>query len=229
MLFKSFTFGVGPSGVGESTMTYSVKEIFYTLQGEGAQAGRAAVFCRFAGCNLWSGIERDRITAICKFCDTDFVGTDGTSGGKYPTAEELVNVLEATWGAQKDRRFVVFTGGEPLLQLDENLVDVAHARGFEIAVETNGTVQPPAGIDWLCVSPKAGSDWIVRRGQELKLIFPQMKINPIDVEHLQFEHFWLQPMDGPDRVANTVAAINYCLNNPRWRLSLQIHKTIGIR
>lgn len=210
-------------------MTYSVKEIFLTLQGEGAQAGRPAVFCRFSGCNLWSGREEDRSTAQCRFCDTDFVGTDGTLGGKYKTAEQLADLIQTTWGEQKQHRFVVFTGGEPLLQLDTALIDALHDRGFEIAVETNGTVQPPAGIDWLCTSPKAGTEWIVRQGQELKLVFPQPGIDPADMEHLPFDEFWLQPMDGPDQAANTQAAIAYCLAHPRWRLSVQTHKLIGIR
>jgi 7-carboxy-7-deazaguanine synthase (Cx14CxxC type) len=210
-------------------VTYSVKEIFLTLQGEGAQAGRPAVFCRFAGCNLWSGREDDRSTAQCRFCDTDFVGTDGTLGGKYKTAGQLADLLETTWGSEPKHRFVVFTGGEPLLQLDDALIKAVHARGFEIAVETNGTVVPPAGIDWLCTSPKAGTEWIVRQGQELKLVFPQPGIDPADLENLPFDEFWLQPMDGPDQAANTKAAIEYCLAHPRWRLSVQTHKLIGIR
>ncbi|PLC52318.1 7-carboxy-7-deazaguanine synthase [Pollutimonas nitritireducens] len=210
-------------------MTYSVKEIFLTLQGEGGQAGRPAVFCRFSGCNLWSGREQDRSTAQCQFCDTDFIGTDGTLGGKYKTADLLADRIESVWGEQQRFRFVVFTGGEPLLQLDAPLIDAIHARGFEIAVETNGTVNPPAGIDWLCTSPKVGTDWIVRQGQELKLVFPQPGIDPAHLEDLPFDEFWLQPMDGPDQVANTQAAIEYCLAHPRWRLSIQTHKLIGIR
>lgn len=210
-------------------MTYSVKEIFLTLQGEGAQAGRPAVFCRFSGCNLWSGREQDRGTAQCQFCDTDFVGTDGTLGGKYKTAAQLADLLQAAWGGQERHRFVVFTGGEPLLQLDEALIAAVHERGFEIAVETNGTVLPPAGIDWLCTSPKAGTEWIVRQGQELKLVFPQAGMDLAEFEDLPFDEFWLQPMDGPDQAANTRAAIAYCLAHPRWRLSIQTHKLIGIR
>ncbi|RTZ40017.1 7-carboxy-7-deazaguanine synthase [Candidimonas sp. SYP-B2681] len=210
-------------------MTYSVKEIFLTLQGEGAQAGRPAVFCRFSGCNLWTGREQDRAMAQCQFCDTDFVGTDGTLGGKYKTADELADLIQATWGVNPRHRFVVFTGGEPLLQLDTSLINALHEREFEIAVETNGTVLPPPGIDWLCTSPKAGTDWILRQGQELKLVFPQPGIDPADFEELPFDEFWLQPMDGPDQAANTQAAIEYCLSHPRWRLSIQTHKLIGIR
>lgn len=210
-------------------MTYTVKEIFKTLQGEGAHAGRAAVFCRFTGCNLWSGREEDRETAQCKFCDTDFVGTDGTLGGKFSSASMLADLIENTWGAGTEKRFVVFTGGEPLLQIDYALIDAIHARGFSIAVETNGTIQPPDGIDWLCVSPKEGSDWIVKAGNELKLVFPQFLIDPFELQHLRFDHFWLQPMDGPNKTANTNDAIDYCIGHPQWRLSVQSHKLIGIR
>ncbi len=212
-----------------SDMTYAVKEIFKTLQGEGAHTGRAAVFCRFSGCNLWSGREEDRGKAQCQFCDTDFVGTDGTQGGKYPAPDILADRIESIWGGEADGRFVVFTGGEPLLQLNSQLIDALHARGFTIAVETNGTVQPPHGIDWLCVSPKAGTDWIVRNGDELKLVFPQFSLDPLELEKLEFDHFWLQPMDGLSQQANTNAAIEYCLNHSRWRLSTQTHKLIGIR
>jgi len=209
-------------------MTYAVKEIFKTLQGEGAQAGRAAVFCRFAGCNLWSGREEDRAEAVCNFCDTDFVGTDGSGGGKFATATELAQAIASKWDGQRDHRFVVFTGGEPLLQLDPALIDAVHAEGFTIAVETNGTIAPPPGIDWLCVSPKADSMLAVEGGDELKLVFPQPEIDPRRLAGLKFRHFWLQPMDGPARLANTEAAVAYCLANPIWRLSLQTHKFIGI-
>lgn len=211
-------------------MSYSVKEIFYTLQGEGANAGRPAVFCRFAGCNLWSGREEDRSTAVCKFCDTDFVGTDGTQGGKYLTAEDLADCIESHWPSlQRKRRFVVLTGGEPMLQIDEALVSILHERGFQIAVETNGTVKAVAGIDWVCVSPKAGSEIVVTEGQELKLVYPQLDALPERFEHLAFENFYLQPMDGPDRLANSKAAITYCQQNPQWNLSTQTHKMLGIR
>ena len=210
-------------------MTYSVKEIFYTLQGEGANAGRSAVFCRFAGCNLWSGLERDRATAVCKFCDTVFVGTDGTLGGKYVAATELAAVVASEWPASsKGKRLVVCTGGEPLLQLDDALIASLHAEGFEIAVETNGTIAAPDGIDWLCVSPKAGAALLQTQGQELKVVVPQ----PLDFEYLNtldFEHRFVQPMDGPSRLENTQYAIDWCLRNPQWRLSVQTHKVIGIR
>ena len=211
-------------------MTYSVKEIFYTLQGEGANAGKPAVFCRFAGCNLWSGREEDRASAVCRFCDTDFVGTDGTAGGKFTTAEALVDVIEAHWpSTDHAHRFIVVTGGEPLLQLDAALLDALHARGFRVAVETNGTVAPPADIDWLCVSPKLGSELVVRAGQELKLVYPQAGGDPAQFAALAFDNFYLQPMDGPDQAANTQAAIAYCQQHPRWNLSVQTHKIIGIR
>jgi 7-carboxy-7-deazaguanine synthase (Cx14CxxC type) len=209
-------------------VVYVVKEIFKTLQGEGAQAGRAAVFCRFNGCNLWSGREQDRAAAVCRFCDTDFVGTDGTGGGRFETAEALAGAIEQTWASKEPRRFVVFTGGEPLLQLDPELIDAVHKSGFEIAVETNGTQEPVAGIDWLCVSPKAGAPLRIRRGHELKLVYPQTGLDPADLLCLLFDHFWLQPMDGPDRIANTATAIAYCLSHPRWRLSVQMHKFVGI-
>jgi 7-carboxy-7-deazaguanine synthase (Cx14CxxC type) len=210
-------------------MTYAVKEIFYTLQGEGANAGRPAVFCRFAGCNLWSGVERDRATAVCKFCDTDFVGTDGALGGKYTIAEALASVVASQWPQQASgKALVVCTGGEPLLQLDAALIDALHAHDFEIAVETNGTIAAPAGIDWICVSPKAGADLVQTRGQELKVVVPQ----PLDFDYLSaldFEHRFVQPMDGPSRLENTQLAIEWCLRNPQWRLSVQTHKVIGIR
>jgi 7-carboxy-7-deazaguanine synthase len=210
-------------------MSYAVKEIFYTLQGEGANTGRPAVFCRFAGCNLWTGREADRETATCRFCDTDFVGTDGPGGGRFPAAEQLAAAVEAAWPASEPaRRFVVCTGGEPLLQLDAPLLGALHVRGFEVAVETNGTVPPPPGIDWLCVSPKAGAPLVVDRGDELKLVFPQDGAEPERFATLPFRHFFLQPMDGPLREANTAAAVRYCLRHPRWRLSLQTHKLLGI-
>jgi len=208
---------------------YSVKEIFYTLQGEGANAGTPAVFCRFAGCNLWSGREADRASATCNFCDTDFVGTDGPNGGKFDTAEALADAVERAWPANaRAHRFVVCTGGEPLLQLDADAVAAFHRRGFRVAIETNGTLAPPAGIDWVCVSPKATAALAVDRGDELKLVYPQADAPPERFESLDFAHFFLQPMDGPDRGRNTQAAVAYCLAHPRWRLSLQSHKLIGI-
>ncbi|HEY4342881.1 MAG TPA: 7-carboxy-7-deazaguanine synthase [Parvibaculum sp.] len=208
---------------------YSVKEIFYTLQGEGANAGRPSVFCRFAGCNLWTGREQDRAKAVCTFCDTDFVGTDGEGGGKFADAEALASAIERTWqSGSRENRFVVCTGGEPLLQLDEALIDALHKRGFEIAVETNGTVEPPKGLDWICVSPKADSALKITAGHELKLVFPQTKALPERFETLAFRHFYLQPMDGPEAAENTKAATAYCLAHPKWRLSLQTHKLIGI-
>lgn len=212
-----------------TSMTYSVKEIFYTLQGEGLRAGRPAVFCRFAGCNLWSGREEDRASAICQFCDTDFVGTDGTLGGKFQQAEALAEAIAALWPAGRVHRYVVLTGGEPLLQIDQALIDALHAKDFEIAVETNGTLKAPDGIDWICVSPKAGAEWVQREGHELKLVFPQPTLMPDHLGTSHFEHYLLQPMDGPDRLANTRAAIAYCQNNPQWRLSVQTHKVLEIR
>ena len=209
-------------------MTYSVKEIFLTLQGEGGQAGRPAVFCRFAGCNLWNGLERDRAKAVCSFCDTDFVGVDGEGGGKFETPAALAAAVEAAWRGGEAGRLVVCTGGEPLLQLDEPLIEALRARGFEIAVESNGTLQAPAGIDWICVSPKADARLAQRSGQELKLVFPQAGVDPACFERLDFERFYLQPMDGPDREANTQAAVAYCLSHPRWRLSVQTHKYLGL-
>jgi 7-carboxy-7-deazaguanine synthase len=211
-------------------MTYAVKEIFYTLQGEGANTGRPAVFLRFAGCNLWTGREADRVDATCKFCDTDFVGTDGPGGGKFAGASPLARAVAEIWPEEgtSGARFVVCTGGEPLLQLDADLLEALHAEGFEVAVETNGTVEPPTGIDWLCVSPKAGAPLVVRGGNELKLVYPQKGAEPERYEALGFEHFFLQPMDGPDREDNTAAALRYCLAHPRWRLSLQTHKLLGI-
>jgi 7-carboxy-7-deazaguanine synthase (Cx14CxxC type) len=208
---------------------YAVKEAFLTLQGEGANAGRAAVFCRFAGCNLWSGREADRANAVCRFCDTDFVGTDGSGGGRFAGAATLADHLAALWREPgTDDRFVVCTGGEPLLQLDAALIDALHARRFRIAVETNGTLPAPPGLDWICVSPKAASEIVQRRGDELKLVFPQEEAMPERFAALDFRHFFLQPMDGPERRRNTELAVAYCLSHPRWRLSLQTHKLIGI-
>ena len=210
-------------------MTYAVKEVFLTLQGEGAHTGRAAVFCRFAGCNLWSGREADRMSAQCGFCDTDFVGVDGTRGGRYVSAQDLVDVIENEWGASRDHRFVVMTGGEPLLQVDGHLLDALRARGFTLAVETNGTIDPPPGLDWICVSPKAGTELRIRSGHELKLVFPQPSAPPEAFAGLAFERFSLQPMDGPHLADNAALAVAYCLSHPQWRLSLQTHKTLRIR
>ncbi len=211
-------------------MAYAVKEIFYTLQGEGANTGRPAVFCRFAGCNLWSGREADRATAVCKFCDTEFVGTNGDGGGKFETAVVLASAVASKWpSSSSGKRFVVCTGGEPLLQLDAPLVDALRAEGFEIAVETNGTLEPPSDDLWLTVSPKAGAPFNLRRGSELKLVFPQPGAEPEKFESLAFKHFFLQPMDSPERARNTALATEYCLSHPQWRLSLQTHKIIGIR
>ena len=210
-------------------MSYAVKEIFLTLQGEGAHAGRAAVFCRFSGCNLWSGREEDRAAAVCRFCDTDFVGMDGTLGGRYATADKLADTVAAQWAGTKGNRYVVLNGGEPLLQVDKAFIDALHARGFEIGIETNGTIEPPDGIDWLCVSPKAAANLLVRKGHELKLVYPQVENRPEDFAGLAFERFSLQPMDGPDVAANTERAVNYCMRHPQWRLSVQTHKTLGIR
>jgi 7-carboxy-7-deazaguanine synthase len=210
-------------------VSYAVKEIFKTLQGEGAQMGRAAVFCRFAGCNLWSGREADRATSVCTFCDTDFVGMDGTGGGRFTDAEALADAIAAEWAGSSANRYVVMTGGEPLLQVDDALVAALHDRDFEIGVETNGTQIAPAGIDWICVSPKADADLVLQWGHELKLVYPQESAPPELFEHLAFDHFFLQPMDSPTAAANLEAAITYCTDNPRWRLSLQSHKMIGIR
>ena len=209
-------------------MTYSVKEIFLTLQGEGGQAGKAAVFCRFAGCNLWTGREQDRHKAVCTFCDTDFVGTDGEGGGKFASAEGLAAAVDAAWTGPANNKLVVCTGGEPLLQLDTRLIDALHAHGFMIAVETNGTVRAPDGIDWICVSPKADAPVVQTHGQELKLVYPQPGVDPARFEHLDFERFFLQPMDSADQAANTQAAVAYCLSHPRWRLSVQTHKYLGL-
>jgi 7-carboxy-7-deazaguanine synthase len=211
-------------------MSYQVKEIFYTLQGEGANAGHPAVFCRFAGCNLWSGREQDRATAVCRFCDTDFVGTDGTLGGKFADADALAQQIEALWPARdRDHRLVVMTGGEPLLQVDRALIAALHARGFRIAVETNGTIAAPEGIDWICVSPKAGAPWVQREGHELKVVWPQTAFDLDELEAARFTHRYLQPMDNPERLRNLEACIALCLTRPAWRLSLQTHKITGIR
>ncbi len=211
-------------------MTYSVKEVFYTLQGEGIQVGRPAVFCRFSGCNLWTGLDKDRATAVCKFCDTDFAGTDGFGGGKFSAVQDLADAIAKTW-PQDDRlgkRFVVCTGGEPLLQLDEPLIDALHARRFDVAVETNGTQPAPRGLDWICVSPKAHAPLVLTSGNELKLVFPQQDAMPELFEKLQFHNFLLQPMDGPERQSNTQRAVAYCKAHPKWRLSLQTHKILKI-
>jgi len=210
-------------------MPYSVKEAFKTLQGEGRHMGRVAVFCRFAGCNLWSGREQDRAGAQCRFCDTDFVGTDGEGGGKFVDAEALAAHLAALWGADREGRFAVLTGGEPMLQIDADLVEALHGQGFEIAVETNGTLPAAPGLDWICVSPKAGAPLVQTKGDELKLVYPQEGADPALYEGLAFAHFLLQPMDGPEILRNTRAAIDYCLAHPRWRLSVQTHKMIGVK
>ncbi len=212
-------------------MTYSVKEIYYTLQGEGAHTGRPAVFLRFAGCNLWSGREQDRTAAVCNFCDTEFVGTDGPGGGKFPTATELAVAVAAEWPADAGSgRYVVCTGGEPLLQLDTALIEALHEQGFEVGVETNGTIRAPAGIDWLCVSPKGSAELVQTRGDELKLVYPQVEAEaqPERFEKLEFEHFFLQPLHSSELAANTDKAIAYCLGHPLWKLSVQTHKLVGI-
>jgi 7-carboxy-7-deazaguanine synthase (Cx14CxxC type) len=210
-------------------MAYTVKEIFRTLQGEGRQAGRAAVFCRFAGCNLWSGREEDRTEAACRFCDTDFVGADGENGGKFADAKSLAALAAELWGPERRHRLVVLTGGEPMLQVDEALIDAFHENGFEVAIETNGTKPVPSSVDWICVSPKAGCPVVQASGDELKLVYPQEGAEPELYEGLAFDHFLLQPMDGPELVRNTKAAIDYCLAHPQWRLSIQTHKTIGVK
>ena len=216
-------------GLANLNMSYSVKEIFYTLQGEGANAGRPAVFCRFSGCNLWSGLVSDRASAKCTFCDTDFVGVNGPGGGKFASAKDLVIAVSRLWPSdQPINKFVVCTGGEPLLQLDQTLVDAFHQSDFEVAVETNGTCIPPNGIDWVCVSPKGKADVVLDHGDELKLVFPQVDVHPEKFETLDFRHFFLQPMDGAEHKANTKEAISYCLAHPQWRLSLQTHKVLGI-
>jgi 7-carboxy-7-deazaguanine synthase (Cx14CxxC type) len=209
-------------------MSYQIKEIYYTLQGEGARTGRAAVFLRFAGCNLWSGVEKDRARAVCKFCDTDFVGINGVNGSRFADADRLAGQVAALWPDRQTSRYVVCTGGEPLLQLDSALIEALHERGFEIAIESNGTIEAPPGIDWLCVSPKAEAEVVQRRGDELKLVYPQADAPPERFASLVFRHFFLQPMDSPEREANTRAAAEYCLAHPQWRLSLQTHKLIGL-
>jgi len=212
-------------------MAYAVKEIYFTLQGEGAHTGRPAVFCRFAGCNLWSGHEKDRAQAVCRFCDTDFVGTDGPGGGSFASPEELAEAIARAWPGDVGRRtrpLVVFTGGEPLLQLDSETVSEMHLLGFQVAIETNGTQSAPRGVDWVCVSPKAGAQLVLDRGDEIKLVFPQAGAEPERYASMDFDHFFLQPMDGPERDANTRAALRYCLEHPQWRLSLQTHKLLGI-
>lgn len=209
-------------------MTYSVKELFYTLQGEGAQAGRAAVFCRFAGCNLWSGREQDRATAVCSFCDTDFVGTDGEGGGKFASASALADAVAKAWPGGGGRPYVVCTGGEPLLQLDTPLIEALHARGFEVAVETNGSQPAPPGLDWICVSPKADAPLVLTSGHELKLVYPQPLAPPERFAHLDFQNFFLQPMDSVLQREHTKAAVAYCMQHPQWRLSVQMHKVVGI-
>lgn len=224
----SAAFGRFGSPLNDMTMPYSVKEIFYTLQGEGAHAGRPAIFCRFTGCNLWSGREKDRMSAICRFCDTDFVGIDGPGGGRFDTPGDLARAVRSQWPSTSGAPYVVCTGGEPLLQLDEPLVQAFHAEGLEIAIETNGTRLPPPGVDWICVSPKAGADLVLRSGNELKLVFPQPGAEPSLFELLDFDRFYLQPMDGPDRARNTALALRYCLEHPAWRLSLQTHKILDI-
>jgi 7-carboxy-7-deazaguanine synthase len=213
-------------------VTYAVKEIFFTLQGEGANSGRPAVFCRFSGCNLWTGREEDRHLAVCQFCDTDFFGLDGTGGGRFKTADLLADSVAAAWpshSSTRQNRFVVCTGGEPLLQVDDALIAAFHARDFEIAVETNGTQPVPQGLDWVCVSPKARAELLVHAGSELKLVFPQEGAAPERFEAFDFVHFYLQPMDGPNQLRNTELALQYCLQNPQWRLSIQTHKLLGIR
>ena len=207
---------------------YQIKEIYYTLQGEGANTGRAAVFCRFAGCNLWTGLEEDRATAICRFCDTDFVGVDGPGGGRFTSAQALADAVASHWPTEAGRPLVVCTGGEPLLQLDDALLQALHQTGFEVAVETNGTRLPPPGLDWICVSPKAGAELVLKAGDELKLVFPQPGAEPHHYKSLDFRWFFLQPMDGPERERNTQLAIRYCLEHPRWRLSLQTHKLLHL-
>lgn len=210
-------------------MTYAIKEVFYSLQGEGAQSGRPAVFCRFSGCNLWSGKEQDRATAQCQFCDTDIVGINGVGGGKFKTATELALYLKSFWPDTSIKPYVVCTGGEPMLQLDELLIDALHTEGFEVAIETNGTFAVPNSVDWICVSPKADTKLIQTTGNELKLVYPQMQIKPKDCEHLLFDHFYLQAMDGDDIKDNMEKTLNYCLKHPQWRLSLQTHKMLNIR
>ena len=207
---------------------YTVKEMFFTLPGEGAHAGRPAVFCRFTGCNLWSGREQDRAKAVCQFCDTDFIGTDGQNGGKFKTADELADRIQQFWPSPEGIPFVVFTGGEPALQLDAELIESVHQRGFEIAIETNGTKPLPAGIDWICVSPKADSEIIITQGHELKLVYPQLSAMPERFADCEFDHFYLQPMDSGPKINHTKAVIEYCMRHPKWKMSLQTHKIVGI-
>lgn len=209
-------------------MSYAIKEIFYTLQGEGANSGRAAVFCRFSGCNLWSGREIDRQSATCRFCDTDFRGTDGAGGGRFETARELASAVRFRWPGEDGTPLVVLTGGEPMLQVDDALIDAVHATGMKIAIESNGTLSVPRNIDWICISPKAGAPMVQTSGDELKLVYPQVGVAPRDCEMLDFKHFFLQPMDGKDAHANTTATVEYCRLHPKWRLSLQVHKIVGI-
>ena len=209
-------------------MSYSVKEIYLTIQGEGFHTGKHAVFCRFSGCNLWTGLEKDRKKAICNFCDTDFVGTDGINGSKYPNAEQLANEIDKVWDKDINEKFVVFTGGEPLLQLDKQLVDLLHKKKFKVAIETNGTILPPENIDWICVIPKQGAYFNLKYGNELKLVYPQKGLEPKNFKHLDFDHFFLQPMDGKDLQRNILQSVSYCIENPLWRLSLQTHKIMGI-
>ena len=209
-------------------MSYSVKEIYLTIQGEGFHTGKHAVFCRFSGCNLWTGLKKDRKKAICNFCDTDFVGTDGINGSKYPNAEQLANEIDKVWDKDINEKFVVFTGGEPLLQLDKPLVDLLHKKKFKVAIETNGTILPPENIYWICGSPKQGADFNLKYGNELKLVYPQKGLEPKNFKHLDFDHFFLQPMDGKDLQRNILQSVSYCIENPLWRLSLQTHKIMGI-
>ena len=210
-------------------MSYSVKEIYLTIQGEGFQTGKEAVFCRFSGCNLWTGREEDRHKATCKFCDTDFFGVDGENGGKYSSANDLIKQIEECWSDDSKEKFIVFTGGEPLLQLDQKLIDNLHKKGFKIAIETNGTMLPPNNIDWICVSPKKNAKLVLLKGDELKLVYPQPGFEPEQFESLDFDHFCVQPMDGKDLQKNILECVSYCIENPLWRLSLQTHKILGIR
>ena len=210
-------------------MSYTVKEIYFTIQGEGFHTGKDAVFCRFSGCNLWSGLEKDRSKAVCNFCDTDFVGIDGENGGKYKSPADLIKKIESCWPKNKKEKYVVFTGGEPLLQLDQKLIDALHKYGFKIAIETNGTIMPPNGIDWICVSPKKNADLLLKKGEELKLVYPQENFNPEQFESLDFTHFSIQPMDGKELQNNILKCVSYCIENPSWKLSLQTHKIIGVK
>ena len=210
-------------------MSYTVKEIYFTIQGEGFHTGKDAVFCRFSGCNLWSGLEKDRSKAICNFCDTDFVGIDGENGGKYKSHDDLIKKIESCWPKDKKEKYVVFTGGEPLLQLDKKLIDALHECDFKIAIETNGTILPPKNIDWICVSPKRNTNLLLKKGDELKLVYPQENFNPDQFESLDFTHFSIQPMDGKELQNNILKCVSYCIENPSWKLSLQTHKIIGVK